>query len=76
MSRFITDKVEEMLAVMMIGNLMEYADIEDESGDTESANNLRNIANQIQNGTATEDEWIEAIEQMSCTDRYYEQLNW
>lgn len=75
MSRFITNKAEEVLAMVMIANLREFADTAEEAGDRETAINLRTIAIRLYNGTATEDEWIEAIEQMAYADRC-ESLNW
>ena len=56
-----TKRVETKLAEMLVEALKQLA-IEEDDVDIEYANELRAIAEAIENGTATEGQWIEAIE--------------
>lgn len=58
-----TKAIEERLAEMFARNLRAFADDADELG-IEFANELRAIADRLENGTATEADWTEAIEQV------------
>ena len=64
--RHITDRVERAIASMLAGSLRYYADEEYQDGD--EAHNLYVIADHIEDGTATEEEWLEAIEQVDVSD--------
>ena len=58
-----TERVQEILRKAFINNLRAFAKDEDEL-DIEFANELRAIADRLENGTATEADWIEAIQQL------------
>ena len=64
-----TDKVKNAIANMLIGSLRYYASecmcCEDE---VEEGVMMNAIADHIEDGTATEEEWLEAIAQMDMSD--------
>ena len=66
--RHITDRVERAIASMLAGSLRYYADEACQDGDGDEAHSLYIIADHIEDGTATEDEWLEAIEQVDVSD--------
>ena len=66
--RHITDRVERAIASMLAGSLRYYADEACQDGDEDEAYDLCIIADRIENGTATEEEWLEAIEQVDVSD--------
>lgn len=67
-SRHITDRVERAIASMLAGSLRYYADEACQDGDGDEAHDLYVIADHIEDGTATEEEWLEAIEQVDVSD--------
>lgn len=59
-----TKAIEERLTEMFARNLRAFADDDLMDVDIEFANELKAIADRLESGTATEADWIEAIEQM------------
>ena len=57
-----TKAIEERLVEMLARNLREFAD--DDFVDADESGELIAIADRLENGTASEADWIEAIEQM------------
>ena len=64
-----SDKVENAIVNMIIGSLREYADDRDWDDDEDevSTDMLYTLADRIEDGTATEEEWLEAIAQVDVT---------
>lgn len=59
--------VEQYLKNVLIRNCRAFADDADEYGMTEEEQfNLYGIADRLENGTADEQDWIEAIAQIDC----------
>lgn len=62
-----TAKVEAFLKQVLIRNCRAFADDAGEYGMTEEEqSNLYGIADRLENGTATEEDWEEAIAQIDC----------
>lgn len=63
-----TEMVKRAMASMLAGSLRYYADEAQQNGDGATAHDLSVIADHIEDGTATEAEWLEAIEQVDMSD--------
>lgn len=64
-----TDRVKEVLRDVLVRNLAMYIDGADELGmGPEEAQSLDGIMNRIADDTATEADWIEAIEQLDAAE--------
>lgn len=64
-----TDRVKEVLRDVLVRNLAMYIDEADELAmGPEEVQSLDGIMNRIADGTATEADWIEAIEQLDAAE--------
>lgn len=64
-----TDRVKEVLRDVLVRNLTMCIDEADELGmGPEEVQSLDGIMNRIAGGTATEADWIEAIEQLDAAE--------
>lgn len=64
-----TDRVKEVLRDVLVRNLAMYIDEADELGmGPEEVQSLDGIMNRIADDTATEADWIEAIEQLDAAE--------
>lgn len=52
---------------MLVGSLRYYADEACQDGDGDKAHDLYVIADRIEGGVATEEEWLEAVEQVDVS---------
>lgn len=59
-----TKMVERRLVEMVIRNMRGFADEAREDGEDDEARALEEIVDRLEDGTATEADWIEAIEQL------------
>lgn len=64
----LTSTVETALRNTLVRNLRAFADDADYYGMTdEEQNDMYNLADRLEAGTADEADWLEALEQMDCT---------
>ena len=64
----ITDKALARMAGMVVGSLRYYAHEAECDGEIEDYVTLCTIADHIEEGTATEEEWMEAFDQIDVSD--------
>lgn len=72
--KIMTEKIERIMAQVLVGSLRQSAQ-DFKSHDIEYSNELTQLADHIEEGTATEDELIEAFEQVDTSD-YDVTINW
>ena len=63
-----TERARMAMVSMMVGSLRYYAGEAECDGEAEVAGMLRAIADHIADGTATEEEWLEAISQCDMSE--------
>lgn len=63
-----TKQIEVALARMLVGSLRYYAHEAWCGNEKEVHGTLTALADSIENGTATEEEWLEAISQVDMSD--------
>ena len=68
MKAYESKEVMNALASMIAGSLRYFAKEDMEEDEIEQAEMLSAIADHIEDGTATEAEWLEAIAQMDMSD--------
>ena len=64
----ITDKALARMAGMVVGSLRYYAHEAECDGEIEDYVTLSTIADHIEEGIATEEEWMEAFDQIDVSD--------
>lgn len=65
-----TEMVQRRMGAMLVGSLRYYANEASCEEEEESAERLRAIADRIEQGNATEQDWLDAIDETDMSEWY------